>query len=114
MRAPAFLSMFRFDRLTQKAQEGLQAAQAIAAQSQNQVIYPVHLLVALTQEREGIVRPVLEKCGVQPEAIVAEGQRIAAGLPKTSGQAPGMYLAPDTNAILESAFTEAERFKDEF
>ena len=63
--------MFRFDKLTQKAQEAVQQAQGVAVQNENQVIYPLHLLVALAQEREGVVRPVLEKCGAQPDAIVA-------------------------------------------
>ena len=35
-------------------------------------MYPLHLLLALAQEKEGIVRPVLEKCGVHPDAIVSE------------------------------------------
>jgi ATP-dependent Clp protease ATP-binding subunit ClpB len=69
--------MFRLDKLTQKAQEALQQAQAIAEQNQSQVIFPLHLLVALAEEKEGIVRPVLAKCNVQPDAIVAEGRRLA-------------------------------------
>ena len=64
--------MIRFDKFTQKAQEALQQSQEVAGKSDGQVLYPLHLLVALAQEREGIVRPVLEKCGVQPDAIVPQ------------------------------------------
>ena len=53
--------MFRLDKLTQKAQEAVQQTQAIAEKSESQVMFPLHLLIALSQEREGIVRPVLEK-----------------------------------------------------
>src|SRR5258708_3970402 len=63
---------FRFDKLTQKAQEALQQAQEIANQGSHQAIHPLHLLISLTGEREGIVRPVLEKCGIQPDALVAD------------------------------------------
>ena len=77
--------MFRFDKLTQKAQEALQQAQAIAEKNESQVMFPLHLLIALAEEKEGIVRPVLEKCGVQPDAIVAEARRLLANLPKTAG-----------------------------
>ncbi len=41
-------------------------------------MFPLHLLIALAEEKEGIVRPVLEKCGVQPDAIVAEATPHAA------------------------------------
>ena len=106
--------MFRLDKLTQKAQEALQQAQAIAERSQNQVIFPLHLLIALAEEKEGIVRPVLAKCDVQPDAIVAEGRRLLGNLPKTAGMQPGTYLSQPLNEILERAFDEAGRFKDEF
>ena len=44
--------MFRLDRLTQKAQEAVQQAQSIAEKNESQVIYPVHLLAALLEERD--------------------------------------------------------------
>ena len=72
------------------------------------------LLIALAEEKEGIVRPVLEKCGVQPEAIIAEAQRLAVSLPKTNGMQPGMYLSQPLNQVIERAFDEATHFKDEF
>jgi ATP-dependent Clp protease ATP-binding subunit ClpB len=106
--------MFRLDKLTQKAQEAVQQTQAIAEKSESQVMYPLHLLVALAEEKEGIVRPVLEKCGVHPDAVVTEARRLLSSLPKTSGMQPGMYLAQPLNQILEHAFDEAARFKDEF
>lgn len=86
--------MFRIDRLTQKAQEALQQAQAVAEKNQSQMMFPLHLLMALAEETEGIVRPVLEKCGVRPDALLAEAQRLLPTLPKTGPMQPGMYLAP--------------------
>ncbi|MBV9746879.1 MAG: AAA family ATPase, partial [Acidobacteriia bacterium] len=106
--------MFRIDKLTQKAQEALQHCQHLAERSQSQVIFPLHLLVALMEEKEGVVRPVLEKLGVQPDGLLAEAQRLMAQLPKTTPIQPGLYLSPALNEVLERAFTEAERFKDEF
>jgi ATP-dependent Clp protease ATP-binding subunit ClpB len=106
--------MIRFDKLTQKAQEAMQETQSLAQQNENQVMHPLHLLVALTREKEGVVRPVLEKCNVHPDAIVAEAQRLIQKLPKMPGMQPGMYLSPELNNVLERAFEEATRFKDEF
>src|ERR1043166_392094 len=106
--------MFRLDKLTQKAQEALQQAQSQAEKTENQVIFPLHLLIALAQEKEGIVRPVLEKCGVHPDAIMNEAQRLMAAVPKATGMQPGVYLSQPLNQIIEHAFDEATRFKDEF
>jgi ATP-dependent Clp protease ATP-binding subunit ClpB len=106
--------MFRFDKLTQKAQEAVQQAQSLAEQNQHQAIHPLHLLIALANEKEGIVRPVLEKCNVQPDAILSEAGRLLETLPKISGQPTGQVISPPLNQAFEAAFKEAERFKDEF
>jgi len=106
--------MFRIDKLTQKAQEALQQAQSLAEKQESQVMYPLHLLAALAEEKEGIVRPVLEKCGLHPDAIVSEANRMLRTLPKTGGMQPGMYLSQPLNQVIERAFDEASRFKDEF
>src|SRR5216117_276540 len=79
---------FRFDKLTIKAQEAVQRAQELASEAGNPQIEAVHLLAALLDESEGIVRPVLEKMGDnigQLESIVdAELKH----LPKSSGGSP--------------------------
>ncbi|HCC59032.1 MAG TPA: ATP-dependent chaperone ClpB [Solibacterales bacterium] len=108
--------MFRFDKLTQKAQEALQQSQRVAEQNQQQAVSSLHLLVALIGEREGVVRPVLEKCNVQPDALAQEAQRSLKALPKVTSTGPqaSIMVSPAMNQLLESAFQEAERFKDEF
>ncbi len=42
--------MFRLDKLTQKAQEALQQAQSVAEKNESQVLFPLHLLIALAEE----------------------------------------------------------------
>jgi len=106
--------MFRIDKLTQKAQEALQQSQALAESGDSQVMFPLHLLISLADEKEGIVKPLLEKCGVQPAAIVAEARRLLGNLPKTAGGQPGIYISQPLNQVLERAFDEAGHFKDEF
>jgi ATP-dependent Clp protease ATP-binding subunit ClpB len=105
---------FRFDKLTQKGQEAVQQAQGLAGENGNQAVHPLHLLVALTSEREGIVRPVLEKCGVQADPLIREAEREIAGLPKVAGQPAGAFVSPGLQQVFESASKESERFKDEF
>jgi len=92
--------MFRLDKLTQKAQEALQQAQGIAEKQENQILFPLHLLISLAEEKEGIVRPVLEKCNVHPDAIVSEARRLLGNLPKQAGLQPGLYLSQPMNQVL--------------
>jgi ATP-dependent Clp protease ATP-binding subunit ClpB len=110
--------MFRFDKLTQKAQEALQQSQGVAEKYNHQAVHPLHLLIALASEREGVVRPVLEKCGVQPDAVISEAERQLTQIPKVAGGSGGMQvgmiISPSMNQLLESAFKEAENFKDEY
>ena len=57
--------MIRFDKFTQKAQEAVQGAQTLAAEQSHQQVHPMHLLVALAEEKEGVVGAVFDKCGIQ-------------------------------------------------
>jgi ATP-dependent Clp protease ATP-binding subunit ClpB len=106
--------MIRFDKFTQKAQEAFQQAQSLSEKNQNQAIHPIHLLLALAGERDGVVRPVLEKCGAQPEVVIQEAERALNDIPKVTGAQPGTHISPSLNEIVERAQQEAERFKDEF
>src|SRR5271166_158925 len=105
--------MLRFDKFTVKAQEALQAAQEFGGRSGQQQIEPLHLLWALIAQGDGVVPPLLEKLGVSPTSLASEVEKQIARLPKVSGVSQ-QYLAPATNKILEAAFGEAQRLKDEY
>ena len=51
--------MIRFDRFTVKAQEAVQRAQQLAQSQQHQGMEGTHLLIALLEQREGVVRNVV-------------------------------------------------------
>src|ERR671924_599225 len=59
----------QLDRFTIKSQEALQAAIRLAADRRNTETAPPHLLLALLDQQEGIVIPVLRKVGADPGAI---------------------------------------------
>jgi ATP-dependent Clp protease ATP-binding subunit ClpB len=105
--------MLRMDKFTVKAQEALQAAQEIGGRSGQQQIEPLHLLWALIAQGDGVVPPLLEKLGAAPTRLAAEIEKQIERLPKVSG-ASQQYLSPATNEILERAFDEAQRLKDEY
>src|SRR3989449_878834 len=105
--------MIRFDKLTVKAQEALQAAQEIAARHDQQQIEPVHLLAALVEQSDGVVPPLLARLGVRAEVLAGDIEAQLARLPKVTGISQ-QHLSPATNRVLEEAFNEAGKFKDEY
>ena len=105
--------MLRFDKFTVKAQEALQAAQEMSARSGQQQVEPLHLLWALVAQQEGVVPPLLEKLGASPASLAAEAEKQIERLPKVSG-AGEQFLGRAANDVLEKAFGEAERLKDEY
>jgi ATP-dependent Clp protease ATP-binding subunit ClpB len=105
--------VLRFDKLTVKAQEALQSAQDMASRTGQQQVEPLHLLWALAAQGDGVVPPLLEKLGVSPTQLASEIEKQVERLPKISG-AQQQYLSPATNQVLERAFDEAQRLKDEY
>ncbi|HSY59227.1 MAG TPA: ATP-dependent chaperone ClpB [Terriglobales bacterium] len=105
--------MVRFDKLTVKAQEAMQAAQEMGARFGQQQILPLHVLWALLAQGDGVVPPLLEKLGVSPTQLAGEVEKQVERLPKVSGGAE-QYLSPETNKVLERAQEEAQRLKDEY
>ena len=104
----------RWDKFTVKSQQAMQQAQGRAAELGNPEMQPVHLLLALVEDREGVIPAVLEKIGVPIERLEHELHQAEEKLPRVSGAAtqpgPGQAL----NRALEQAFREATNFKDEY
>jgi ATP-dependent Clp protease ATP-binding subunit ClpB len=104
----------KWDKMTVKSQEAVQAAAQMAAENGNPEVMPLHLLAALLEDREGIVLPVLEKIGVPAQQLLSTVNAAVQKLPKIQGaqQAPNGGAA--LNRVLEQAFKEADNFKDEY
>ena len=104
---------FRFDKFTIKAQEAVQNAVELAGSRGNPQVTPVHLLHCLVAEREGIVRPLLEKIGVDRGHLERIIEAELSHLPKVSG---GAQPQPDQELIkvFEAATAESTAMKDEF
>ena len=104
---------FRFDKFTIKAQEAVQRAVDFAADRGNPQTTPVHLLFALLSEQEGIVRPLLEKIGVDRGHLERIIEAELSHLPKVAG---GAQPQPDQELIkvFEIATSESGTMKDDF
>jgi ATP-dependent Clp protease ATP-binding subunit ClpB len=103
----------KWDRLTVKSQEAVQAASGHAAEDGNPEVLPLHLMAALLEDRDGVVIPVLEKVGVPVEQLLSGVNSAISKLPKVQGGGqPGMSAA--LQKVLEQGFKEAEGFKDDY
>jgi ATP-dependent Clp protease ATP-binding subunit ClpB len=101
------------DRFTLKAQEAMERAQSLAQKNEHQQLTPLHLLLALVAQPEGVVQPVLQKLGISVDTVLMDGERALKALPRVSGVTE-LYLAPQLGQVLQVAEKEAERFKDEY
>ena len=104
----------RWEKLTVKTQQAIQEAQSRAAELSNPELQPVHLLLALIEDREGVVPAVLEKIGVPIEHLESDLRSIEQKLPRVAGVAAQPSLSQAMNKVLEQAFREATNFKDEY
>ena len=103
----------RFDKFTVKAQEALQGTQDVASRFGNQQMEPLHLLLALIDQKEGIVPSLLARLGVPPASVAKEAERAIENLPKVGGTTDH-YFSPALKEVLDQASKETEQFKDEF
>ena len=105
------------NKFTQKSQQAINEAQAVAVRMGQQQIDAEHLLYALLTQEQGLVPRILDKAGYATETYLAELERGLAKLPKVSGpgSAPGqVYVTPRLNEILVRAQDLAKHLKDEY
>jgi ATP-dependent Clp protease ATP-binding subunit ClpB len=104
-------------RLTEKAQDALRQAQALAQRQGHAQIEVEHLAVALLSQDGGVAPRVIEKAGGSPAALIQRLQQALGRLPRVSGPGAGagqVYIAPRVNDVLNAAEAEAQRMKDEY
>ena len=104
----------RFDRLTIKAQEALEAAQNLATDAQSPELNVEHLMLALLQQTDGIVTPICQKLGVDTTEITSAVESVVQKAPKVQGAASQMRISPALQSVLDAGFKEATVLKDEY
>src|SRR5688572_9924499 len=102
----------RFDNYTIKTQEAVSRAQELARSRDHSEITPLHLLAALLAEDEGVVRPLLQKLGVNPGRVAEMFDNELNRLPRATGTQTGM--SRQLQDVFTQAEKEADRLKDEY
>ncbi|HOM72294.1 MAG TPA: ATP-dependent chaperone ClpB, partial [Armatimonadota bacterium] len=81
----------------------------------HQQIEVEHLLLALLRQDGGVVAPVLQKLGVRPQLVANQVEEEINRLPQVSGAVTGgAYISPGLKSVLDNAWEEAQRLKDEY
>ena len=105
------------DRMTQKAQEALQAAQEKAIRYSHQELDGEHLLLCLMEQDDGVVPKLVERLGIRPAELRARLEEELERRPKVKGastEAGKIYVTQRLNQVLVKAADEAKRLKDEY
>jgi len=102
----------RLDKLTVKSREALGDAETLARRLGHQEVCGLHLLAALIDQPDGVVRPVLERTGATVDSIRARVEEKLGQRPRVEGG--DVYLGRDLKELIDGAQAEADRLKDEF
>ncbi len=103
------------NQFTQKSIEAVQAAQQMASERQNQQIEQEHLLLALLEQREGLIGQLVQQSGADTAALRQKLTAAVERLPQVSGSGAGqMYLSRSLEQALNEAEKIAREMRDEY
>ncbi|MFA6306399.1 MAG: AAA family ATPase [Patescibacteria group bacterium] len=105
-----------FDKFTHKSQEAIINAQIIAQDNGQQQIEALHLLASLLAQSESLIKPILEKLGINFRQIEKQTKEIIEKLPKIliSASVGTVQGTAEVAMILERAKKEADKIGDEY
>jgi len=108
-----------FNKFTDKSQEAIINSQVIASSYGQPNIEALHILLALLQQNESLIKPILEKIKIDPEIMEEYTIKEIKKLPRikinlNNGPMQAVSGTAETALILERAQKEADGMNDEF
>jgi ATP-dependent Clp protease ATP-binding subunit ClpB len=103
---------FSFEKLTLKSQEAVQKAQTMARERSHQRLEPMHLLAALLDPEQAVIRSLLNQLGVNPAQVLKAAEEGLGALPRVTGG--DTTIGSELGRVFEQASDEAARMKDQF
>ena len=103
-------------KFTQKSLEAIQEAQNLAIENQNAQVEQEHLLLALLEQENSLIKELIKKMG-DAESFEQEVRRIIDNKPKMTGGARpsgSIYVAQDVDTVLTNSENIAKKMKDEY
>jgi ATP-dependent Clp protease ATP-binding subunit ClpB len=105
---------FNINRFTQKSQEAISAAQAVAERNGNSQVEPEHLMLALLDQSDGVVPQVLQKLNLAVGALAQQVRAELGKLPRVSGGGVQVDISNRLRTVLLRAYDELAQFGDEY
>ena len=102
------------NKFTQKAQEAIFQSQQIAKDNHHQAIEPVHTMLALIQQPEGVVPAVINKIAGNSNALLDEVKKEIDIRPKVTGWSGEVSLSSQASQVLDAAERFARGMQDEY
>ena len=103
-------------KFTQKSIEALQNAQTLASTNQNVQVEQEHILLALLEQDNSLIKELIKKITSNEENFENEVKRLVDNKPRmTGGSRPndGIYVSQDTDLVLADSENIAKKMKDE-
>src|SRR5947208_2703282 len=104
----------KFDQFTIKSQEAIQAAIQLAGARRNPQVNSNHLLLALLEQGDALVLPILNQLGVDVDSVRRHANDALALLPTVTGDAAEPQPDPEFMSILRRAESEAKKLGDQY
>ena len=103
-----------YERLTVKAQGVLGDAVSLVHRAENPTLDMEHLLLAMVEQEDGVIPPLLDRIGVRPADISAQLQREIERKPRVQGTGQQPQMNAQVSRLFVKAEDEAQSLKDEY
>ncbi len=106
------------NNFTSKSQEAIQTSQFIANDNGQQGIEPLHLLIALLTQEDGIVLTIFRKLNINISGLKKDADHFLRQLPRVNSFETGgigqVLLTPALAKVLQGSGAKAKKFGDEY
>ncbi|HHS50338.1 MAG TPA: AAA family ATPase [candidate division Zixibacteria bacterium] len=106
--------MPNLSRYTEASLDLITKARDAAYDNRNSQVEPLHLLIQIVQDKEGIGAKLLGMCAIDPSEVHRKAKDVLEGIPILSEPADEIFFSIEMTRLLDSAEEEAKRFKDDF
>jgi ATP-dependent Clp protease ATP-binding subunit ClpB len=104
----------KMEQLTSKFQDALAEAQSLAVGRDHQFIEPVHVLVAMLDQRGGSVRPLLMKAGINVNVLRSSLAEQLEKLPQVEGTEGDLHISNALGKLFNISDKLAQKRGDQF
>ncbi len=102
------------EKLTYNSRQALAKAHELAEEKRHPQVMPMHLLLGLVIDLEGVVVEIIKKLGVEIEELVKKAEAELKKAPQAGGELGQVFLSRELSQVLTQAKKEADQMKDEF